>query len=217
MCSWWRLWLRGWRCTPLLCRRSLPLRRGLILHCRTPVQSGHLGVVANEIGLLLLAHDARPLLDNRVKSGRSQPRFGLPLLKCLFGEQLPPQKLFLREQLLLLKVNKGLLLRLKSLLLRSQVIALDIVVLGLRDETLVEGRLDLLQIAQGRHRVRSRALLLVAGPRHSRPVPSLFVGRFLSTRAKLKAELKAEQGEERSLWLREKSVEERERDRECAR
>ena len=99
------------------------------------VQSGHLEIVANEIILLLLAHDTGPVLDNRLESIRSQLRVALSLLelKCL---------------LLRLK------LQLLTLFLSAQVLALDIVVLGLRDEARVEGLLDLLQIAQGRHRVR---------------------------------------------------------------
>ena len=115
---------------------------GLILHIA--VQSRHPDVVANEVHLLLLAHQAGPVLDNRLESVRPQIRFGLSLPELLLGEQIP-----------LLKLHNGLLLR-------SQVIALDIVVIGLRDEARVEGLLDLPQIAQSRHLVPSRGLLLVA-------------------------------------------------------
>ena len=115
-CCGWHRWL-WWRRVPRLSRWSLSLRRGLIL-LRTAAQSGHLGEVANEIDLLLLAHQAGPVLDDRLESISSQLRFGLSLLE------------------------------LERLLLRSpQVLTLDIVELGLRNEARVEGLFDLLQIA----------------------------------------------------------------------
>ena len=71
---------------------------GLILHIA--VQSRHPDVVANEVHLLLLTHQAGPVLDNRLQSERPQIRFGLPLLELFVGLK----GLLLREQLHLLKL-----------------------------------------------------------------------------------------------------------------